>query len=81
LIWSGDPCRYIDGTLASNLFVPLLQVVYSAAEQVPPFKVVAYAGIISASSQSGSYAGGRFHCAGIYYSKIKMDQALKLGED
>ena len=70
------------GTLASNLFVPLLQVVYSAAEQVPPFKVVAYAGdyfrifaILGVMLVAGSVV------LGYIISKIKMDQALKLGED
>lgn len=70
------------GTVASNLFVPLLQVVYSAAEQVPPFKVVAYAGdylrifaILFVMLVIGSTV------LGYIISKIKMDQALKLGED
>ncbi len=70
------------GTLASNLFVPLLQVVYSAAEQVPPFKIVAYAGdyfrifaILGVMLVAGSVV------LGYIISKIKMDQALKLGED
>ena len=32
------------GGVASKLYVPFLQIIYSSAEQVPPFKVVAYAG-------------------------------------
>lgn len=70
------------GTLSANLFVPLLQVVYSASEQIPPFKVIAYAGdylrifgILAFMLVAGSVV------LGVIISRIKMDQALKLGED
>jgi putative ABC transport system permease protein len=70
------------GSLASVLFVPLIQLAYGAAEQVPPFKVV---------SLSGDYIriyailGITFGLCSIglarILSRIKMDRALKLGED
>ncbi len=70
------------GTLASYLFVPLLQVVYSASEQVPPFRVIVYSGdylrifvILGLMLVVGSAV------LGYIISKVKMDQALKLGED
>jgi putative ABC transport system permease protein len=70
------------GTLASSLYVPLLQVVYSPAEQVPPFVVVSYLSdylrmfvILFIMLAIGCII------LGVLISKIKMDQALKLGED
>lgn len=70
------------GTLASSLYVPLLQVVYSPAEQVPPFMVVSYLSdylrmfiILLVMLIIGCVV------LGVLISKIKMDQALKLGED
>ena len=70
------------GTLASSLYVPLLQVVYSPAEQVPPFIVVSYLSdylrvflILLVMLVIGCVI------LGVLISKIKMDQALKLGED
>lgn len=70
------------GTLSSNLFVPLLQMVYSPSEQVPPFLVVAYFedylrifAILGVMLVVGGVV------LGVIISRIKMDQALKLGED
>jgi putative ABC transport system permease protein len=70
------------GTLSSNLFVPLLQMVYSPSEQVPPFLVVAYLEDylrIFAVLGVMLVVGGVV--LGVIISRIKMDQALKLGED
>lgn len=70
------------GSLAANLFVPLLQMIYTPAEQVPPFKVVAYLSdyvrlfiVLLIMLVAGSAVLARI------ISRIKMDQALKLGED
>ena len=70
------------GSLAANLFVPLLQMIYTPAEQVPPFKVVAYFSdylrlfvVLLIMLVAGSAVLARI------ISRIKMDQALKLGED
>ena len=72
----------IIGGIASDLFVPLLQMAYSAAQQVPPFKVVAaredyikiYMVVLSMLAVGLSVLG-------IITSKIKIYQAIKLGED
>lgn len=72
----------IIGGIAGDTFIPLLQIVYSSADQVPPFKIVAngadylkiYA-VIAAMLLTGFTALWRL------ISKIRMDQALKLGED
>ena len=70
------------GSLAANLFVPLLQMIYTPSEQVPPFKVVAYFSdylrlfvVLLIMLVAGSAVLARI------ISRIKMDQALKLGED
>lgn len=70
------------GGLTSDLFVPLFQIIYSSVEQVPPFKVLAsgddyikiYA-IVAVMLISGFAVLGRF------VSRIRIDQAVKLGED
>jgi len=70
------------GGLTSDLFVPLLQMVYSAAEQVPPFKVVA-----SSQDYIKIYSVVAFMLAiglgvlSMIISKIKIHQAIKLGEE
>lgn len=72
----------IVGGLTSELFVPLLQIVYSVAEQVPPFKVVA-----SRQDYIKIYAVVAFMLSigigilSMIISKIKIYQAIKLGEE
>jgi putative ABC transport system permease protein len=70
------------GALSGRLFVPLLQIVYSAAEQVPPFRVV---------TQSTDYLRVYLTVAGlvvatslvmaIRLSRLRVHQAVKLGEE
>jgi putative ABC transport system permease protein len=70
------------GILTSKLFVPLIQIAYSSAEQVLPMEIV---------SESSDYVrlfavigAGILLCMvilGWLISKIKITQALKLGED
>ncbi len=70
------------GGVASKLYVPFLQIIYSSAEQVPPFKVVAYAGdymkvyVVVAIMLVGS-----FIVLASFVNRMKIHQALKLGED
>lgn len=70
------------GALASKLFVPLFQVVYSAQELVPPFRVV-----MQQSDYMKVYLILALMLAiglsilGVMISRIKIAQALKLGED
>lgn len=72
----------IIGGLGSDLFIPLLQIVYSSSEQVPPFKVAAYSGdyiklyiLILLMLLLG------FVILGKLVSKISINGAIKLGED
>ncbi len=72
----------IIGGITSDLFVPLFQSMYSVSEQVPPFRVIALRSdyikvyiIIIAMLLSG------FAILGRLISKIKISQAIKLGED
>jgi putative ABC transport system permease protein len=70
------------GNLASRLFIPLLQVASSAADQVPPFRIVSqvedyykiYA-VVAAMLVIGFITLWRI------IARIRIDQALKLGED
>lgn len=70
------------GGIASELYVPLFQSLYTAAEQVPGFTVIPlrsdylklYA-VIALMLLTGFIVLGRL------ISKIKISQALKLGED
>ena len=70
------------GMLASRFFVPLIQIAYSSADQVIPIEII---------SQSDDYVR-LFSVIGLaillcmavlggLISKIKISQALKLGED
>jgi putative ABC transport system permease protein len=70
------------GSLTSQLYVPLLSMVYSSTEQVPPFTVVASRsdyfkiyGVITFMLATG------FALLGVIVSRIKIAQAIKLGED
>ncbi len=70
------------GSAASSLFVPFLQLVFSAAEQVPPFKVISLR-----SDYIKIYiiivvmlTGGLFSLR-TFLKKLKIGSALKLGED
>ncbi len=70
------------GSVASKIFIPLLQIVYSSSEQVPPFVIVAY------KSDYARVIGITFvmlitAVAFLYWlvRKINIHQVLKLGED
>ena len=72
----------IIGGITGNTFIPLLQIVYSSADQVPPFRIVAEGGdyikiytVIAAMLLIGFTTLWRI------ISKIRIDQAVKLGED
>lgn len=70
------------GNITGQIFVPLLQMVYSAEEQVPPFRII---------SSSGDYLrlyiifGLMLVVAMLVLwriiNKVNISQALKLGED
>ena len=72
----------IIGGITSDLFVPLLQMVYSAAQQVPPFKVAASReDYIRIYSVVLTMLGIGLSVLGVIISRIKIHQAIKLGED
>jgi len=70
------------GNLTSDLFVPLLQLASSAALQVPPYHVVASAedyarlGLFIAVMLAAAFA-----VLGVIVSRIRISQAIKLGEE
>lgn len=70
------------GGFTARFFTPLLQMVYDAAEQMPPFRVVAsredYAKIYAIVSVMIAVG---FTALGVLISRIRITQALKLGED
>ncbi|HBN84714.1 MAG TPA: ABC transporter permease, partial [Clostridiales bacterium] len=70
------------GSITSQLYVPLLQMMYGAAEQIPPFEIVSSTTdylriyvVVGFMLLLGTGTLARF------VSSIKMDQAVKLGED
>ncbi len=70
------------GVLSAGLFVPLIQIAYSSADQVIPLEVVGAAG--DSLRLFGVIAFVILACMvilGMLISKIKISQALKLGED
>jgi len=69
------------GLLASNMFVPFLQVGYTAADLVPPFVVnIAWGDIIKAVAAI-LVTSALTNMGVIYFlSRIKVFEALKLGE-
>lgn len=70
------------GSLSSDLFVPLFQSLYSAVERVPVFKVVPLrSDYIKVYAIVGIMLIVCFAVLGRLISKIKINQALKLGED
>ncbi len=70
------------GGMTSSMFVPLLQLVYSSAQQVPPFKVIANAeDYKKIYIFLGSMLLAGLLILGTLISKININQALKLGED
>ncbi|HEX2947685.1 MAG TPA: ABC transporter permease [Clostridia bacterium] len=70
------------GGLAGDLFIPLLQIVYSSADQVPPFKVMSDGSdYIKIYSVIGTMLLMGFLTLWKIISGIRIDQAVKLGED
>jgi putative ABC transport system permease protein len=70
------------GGATAQVFTPLLQMVYDAAEQIPPLHVVAnradYEKIYAIIIVMLSFG---FAILGVMISRIRIAQALKLGED
>lgn len=72
----------IVGSIAGTIFIPMLEMVYSAYQQVPPFKVIAdcndYVKVLG-------IAGGMLFIGFVFLyglvRKINVHQVLKMGED
>lgn len=70
------------GGLTSKLFVPLFQVAYNSAAQVPPFKVISAAGDrLRLYIMVGIMLAVGFAVLGNILSRIKINQAIKMGEE
>jgi len=72
----------IVGGISSDLFVPLLQIIYSSAQQVLPFIIVASpTDYIRVYTFAGLMLAVGLVVLGGLVSRIKISQAIKLGED
>lgn len=72
----------IIGGIAGDTFIPLLQIVYSSADQVPPFKIIANGSdYIKIYAVIATMLLIGFTTLWRIISKIRIDQAVKLGED
>ncbi len=70
------------GMLTSRLFVPLIQIAYSSADQVIPLEIVSESGdYVRLFAVIGPAILICMFILGWLISKIKISQALKLGED
>lgn len=70
------------GRLASELFIPLVQIAYSSADQVIPLEISnAFSDFVKLFSVIGVMMVLCMVILGMLISKIKISQALKLGED
>ena len=70
------------GILASKMFIPLIEIAYSPTEQSLPTDIFVETGdIIRISTVVGIMLVGCLMVISVLLSKIKINQALKLGED
>ncbi|WP_219836039.1 ABC transporter permease [Paenibacillus sp. R14(2021)] len=72
----------IIGNTVSSLFVPLFQLSFSAKDQVPPFEIVRQlSDYVQLYSVVGFMLAIGLAVLGIRVSRMKITQALKLGEE
>ncbi|MDP4095020.1 MAG: ABC transporter permease, partial [Bacillota bacterium] len=70
------------GLVTSRIFVPFFQLAFDSYTQVPPFKVVAYAGDrTKIYILIGLAMAICISALGYIMTRIKINQAIKLGED
>lgn len=70
------------GGITSDLFVPLFQSIFDASTQVPEFAVIPDRGdYLKLYAVIGAMLLTAFAVLGRLIGKIKISQALKLGED
>ena len=70
------------GNITCKIFLPILNIVTNTSDQVLPIKIISFKqDIIYFSVFLAIIFIIVLSILGIYVSKIKMDQAIKLGED
>ncbi|UVI31919.1 ABC transporter permease [Paenibacillus spongiae] len=70
------------GNAVSDLFVPLFQLSFNASEQVPPFEIVRQlSDYVQLYSVIGTMLIIGLTILGVRVSRMKISQALKLGEE
>lgn len=70
------------GIFTSKLFVPLIQIAYSSADQVIPIEIISESSdYVRLFAVIGAVILICMAVLGVLISKIKISQALKLGED
>lgn len=70
------------GFMSSRIFVPFFQIAYDAYTQVPSFKVISYfSDRIKVLILVGVTLVSGLIILGIQISRIKISQAIKLGEE
>jgi len=70
------------GEISSRLFVPIIQLAYTASDKVIPFMVVTFSDdYIRLITITGIMIVTCMAILGVLVSRIKITQALKLGED
>lgn len=70
------------GTLTSKLFIPLIQIAYSSADQVLPMEIISWGSdYVRLFGVIGTVIMICMFVLAWLISKIKISQALKLGED
>jgi putative ABC transport system permease protein len=70
------------GNLVSDLFVPLFQLSFNASEQVPPFEIIhRLSDYVQLYSVVGVMLAVGLAVLGVRVSRMKITQALKLGEE
>ena len=70
------------GSVASLLFIPMLEMVYSAYQQVPPFKITAeYTDYVKVLGITGTMLVTGLTILYWLVRKINVHQVIKMGED
>ncbi|MCX7711712.1 MAG: ABC transporter permease [Clostridia bacterium] len=79
---AGVAAGVIIGLVTSRLFVPFFQTAFDAYSQVPPFKVISFAGDrMKVYFMTGTMMAAGLVILGGILARIKINQAIKLGED
>jgi putative ABC transport system permease protein len=73
---------FVLGTVASTIFIPMLEMVYSAYHQIPPFKITAdFNDYIKVLGIAGSMLFAGLVLLYTLVRSINVHQVIKMGED